>query len=215
MLAESEEVSPSSLTIGCDIEIDDAIALAHHRDRAGCRQQTGLSTAETGNRHLSCTILDGHQGSEVALGLVADKAGIRLAGTETDWLPGIKEGDMHGVAFQAVGIGRSQRIAPDAIRTEDQGIVFGDADDGRGRTLCGYISDIGKTLSILMVALGALCFMEHLDAVVMIPVASDDYFAAVEFEGRCPGTFTLQDAEATETMRLRVVKFCIKGLSDA
>ena len=48
---------------------------------------------------------------------------------------------------------------------------------------CRHISDIGKTLSVLMVALGALRLIEHLDIVIMIPVASDDYLAAVKFEG--------------------------------
>ena len=60
ILADSEEVSPASLAVGCDIEIDDAVALAHHRNGAGCWQQCGLCAAEANDSHLACTVFDGH-----------------------------------------------------------------------------------------------------------------------------------------------------------
>ena len=90
---------------------------------------------------------------------------------------------MHGVAFQAVGVCRSHHIAPDACSTEDNCIVFGNAQDIRVSTLCGHISDIGETVSVLIVAFGTLGFVEHFDAVIMIPVAGNDHLAAVELEG--------------------------------
>ena len=80
MLADTEQIGSPCLTVGYNRKIDDAVALAHHRNRAGRWQQTGLCAAETGNGHLAGIVFHGNKICEVALCLIAYEAGITLLG---------------------------------------------------------------------------------------------------------------------------------------
>ena len=119
--------------------------------------------------------------------------------------PRLQKRDVDGVILQTVGDCTEECITPCVSEAYYQRIVLADTENLRRTTLVYHIFNISK----------ALLAVEHLDAIIMIPVATDDNLPAVQFQRRSQGALPLHTAEAVEGVGLGIVHFSQEGLADA
>ena len=104
---------------------------------------------------------------------------------------------MHRVAFQTVDHYTRQCIALVVLVTDDHGIVIRDTEDVWQSTPHGHIFNIGEAAIAIV----------HLDTIFLVPIASDDYSSAVQFQSRSVCSFQCHTAEAVEGVGGRIVHF--------
>ena len=95
-----------------------------------------------GEGKLSLGIVDGQEVSEVALVLIAYHA-VATIGRHTGFcgLPCLEQGNVDGVALQAVGYIAIERFSVDAVTTDHQHIIIAGAEKIRTGARYGYPLD--------------------------------------------------------------------------
>ena len=147
----------------------DTVILILHRYQAISRKQGERAVIHLRNGYLTVTILNRHQIDEFTFLRIADEAiGITMH-RNSKWIPVLQKGDMDTVTLQTISIGTENGVAPHTGTTKYQGIILTDTEDMRASPASRHIFNIREVRLAI----------EHLDAVIMIPVAGDDHPSAV------------------------------------